>query len=140
MASGAASQFGIGGVVARVLLSLFLVFATYNPSGRSYYDWALLDGPILPRVVVGLVLLGAYISLLYAVWEVIGFSGMFVMALICLSIAWWLDEIEAIDLANDGTLGLVMCITLSMVIAWGMSFSFLFARLTGIIHTRGSIH
>ena len=73
-------------------------------------------------------------------FEVIGFSGMFVVALICLSIAWWLDEINTIDLANEGTLGLTLCITLGMVMAWGMSFSFLFARLTGIMHTRGSIH
>jgi len=140
MAATSGRPFGAIGVVARVLLALFLVFATYNPSGRSYYDWAILEGPILPRLIVGLILMGAYISLLYAVWEVIGFSGMFVVALICLTIAWWLDETGIIDLADPSTLRLVLCSTLGVVIGWGMSFSFLFSRLTGIMHTRGSIH
>src|SRR5260221_12356731 len=31
--------FGLAGFVARWLAALFLVFATYNPSGYSYCDW-----------------------------------------------------------------------------------------------------
>ncbi len=133
-------KFGVAAIAARILLSLFLVFATYNPSGRSYYHWLLESGLDVPRLAVGLILLGTYIALVFATWEVIGFSGIFLVGAICLSVAWWLDELGAIELASDVTFLLVMSITFSIIIAWGMSFSFLFARITGIVHTRTALH
>ncbi len=37
----------VGGIAGRVLAALVLVFATYNPEGRSFYHWTLapfIDG------------------------------------------------------------------------------------------------
>lgn len=133
-------KFGAAGIAARVLLSLFIVFATYNPTGRSYYHWVAAGGLDVPRLAVGLILLGTYIALVFATWEVIGFSGIFLVGAICLSIAWWLDELGLISLASDVTFIMVVMVTLSIIIAWGMSFSFLFTRITGIVHTRTALH
>jgi hypothetical protein len=133
-------KFGVQSAIARLLFSAFLVFATYNPSGRSYWHWLQAGGPIGLQVIIGLVLLAGYVALLVATWEVIGFSGMFLTAAICLSVAFELFKLGLIDLQDEATFGLLVCVTLAVVIAFGMSFSFIFARLTGIVHTRGSIH
>ena len=34
------SHISWDGIAARLLFSLFIVYATYNPSGRSYWHWA----------------------------------------------------------------------------------------------------
>ena len=65
---GNSVPFGLSGITARMLLSLFIVYGTYNPSGRSFYHWAIADGPVTPRLLIGLVILGTYVSLLYATW------------------------------------------------------------------------
>lgn len=133
-------KFGASAVLFRLLLSLFLVFATYNPSGRSYWHWLQSDAPLVPKLLVGVILLAAYTALLVATWEVIGFSGVFLASTICLGFALELGRLAVIDLTDGTTVALVLCCTASAVIAFGMSFSFIFGRLTGIVHTRGVIH
>src|SRR6476620_3449587 len=98
--SGAAN-FGLSGIASRILLSLFIVFATYNPSGRSFYHWVLADGPITPRILVGLLLFGTYASLLYATWELIGFAGMLLVIGICISAAYMLEQANLISFENS---------------------------------------
>lgn len=133
--------FGFAGLVARMLFSFFLVFATYNPSGRSYWHWTTEGMLSLGlKLNVGLVLIALYAMLLLATWEVIGFAGIFLVAAICLSVAWQLGAMGVIDLAHVTTFETVLLATAAIVIGWGMSFSFIFARLTGILHTRGSVH
>lgn len=132
--------FGLGGIVARMLLSLFIVYGTYNPSGRSFFHWAFTDGPITPRLLIGVVILGTYVSLLYATWEVIGFLGMLLVVAFCVATALMLEQADLISLADWTTIRLVALTTLAFTMGWGMSFSLLFARITGIIHARASIH
>jgi hypothetical protein len=141
IAKKGASIFGIRGVVARMLFSFFLVFATYNPTGRSFWHWVAEDTVAIGlKLNVGLVLLALYATLLLATWEVIGFAGIFLIAAICLSAAWQLGQLGYIDLADVTTFETVLLVTGAVVIGWGLSFSFIFARMTGIIHTRGSVH
>ena len=137
---GNASTFGLGGITARMLLSLFIVFGTYNPSGRSFYHWLFADGPITPRLLIGVVLVGTYVSLLYATWEVIGFMGMLLAVAFCVAATLMLDQGNLITLTDGTTVQLAILSTLAFTMGWGMSFSLLFARLTGILHARASIH
>ena len=137
---GNASTFGLGGITARMLLSLFIVFGTYNPSGRSFYHWLFADGPITPRLLIGVVLVGTYVSLLYATWEVIGFMGMLLVVAFCVAATLMLDQGNLITLTDGTTVQLAILSTLAFTMGWGMSFSLLFARLTGILHARASIH
>ena len=137
---GNTRPFGLSGIAARMLLSLFIVYGTYNPSGRSFYHWAFTDGPITPRLLIGVVILGTYISLLFATWEVIGFLGMLLVVAFCVATALMLEQINLISLADWTTVQLVALTTLAFTMGWGMSFSLLFARLTGILHARALIH
>ena len=56
-------SFGFQGFVARWLMAMFLVLATYNPSGYSYVGWItqLSSGDWILKLLVGLVL-----AILYA--------------------------------------------------------------------------
>jgi hypothetical protein len=136
--SGAA-YFGLSGIVSRILLSLFIVFATYNPSGRSFYHWALADGPITPRILVGLILFGTYASLLYATWELLGFAGMLLVIGICVSVGFLLEQAGLISLQNPDTRWIGALTTVAVTMGWGMSYSLLFVRLTGIQHARATL-
>ena len=136
--SGAAN-FGLSGIASRILLSLFIVFGTYNPSGRSFYHWVLADGPITPRILVGLLLFGTYASLLYATWELIGFAGMLLVIGICISAAYMLEQANMISFENSDTRWIIALTTLGVTMGWGMSYSLLFARLTGIQHARATL-
>jgi Family of unknown function (DUF6524) len=137
---GNSVPFGLSGITARMLLSLFIVYGTYNPSGRSFVHWALADGPITPRLLIGIVILGTYVSLLYATWEVIGFLGMTLVVAFCVAAALMLEQADLVSLSDWTTVRLVALTTLAFTMGWGMSFSLLFARLTGILHARASIH
>lgn len=137
---GNSSSFGLGGITARMLLSLFIVYGTYNPSGRSFYHWLFADGPITPRLLIGVVIIGTYASLLYVTWEVIGFLGMALAVTFCIAAALMLDQGNIITLTDGTTVQLALLTTLAFTMGWGMSFSLLFARLTGILHARASIH
>ena len=132
-------NFGLSGIASRILLSLFIVFGTYNPSGRSFYHWVLADGPITPRILVGLLLFGTYASLLYATWELIGFAGMLLVIGICISAAYMLEQANMISFENSDTRWIVALTTLGVTMGWGMSYSLLFARLTGIQHARATL-
>jgi hypothetical protein len=134
-----AANFGLSGIASRILLSLFIVFATYNPSGRSFYHWVLADGPITPRILVGLILFGTYASLLYATWELLGFAGMLLVIAICISTAYMLEQANLIDLQDSDTRWIVVLTTIGVTMGWGMSYSLLFVRLTGIQHARATL-
>jgi hypothetical protein len=134
-----AANFGLSGIASRILLSLFIVFATYNPSGRSFYHWVLADGPITPRILVGLILFGTYASLLYATWELLGFAGMLLVIAICISTAYMLEQANLIDLQASDTRWIVVLTTIGVTMGWGMSYSLLFVRLTGIQHARATL-
>ena len=136
--SGAA-YFGLSGIASRILFSLFIVFATFNPSGRSFYHWVLADGPITPRILVGLILFGIYASLLYATWELLGFAGMLLVIGICVSAAFLLEQVDLISLQNPDTRWIVALTTVAVTMGWGMSYSLLFVRLTGIQHARATL-
>jgi hypothetical protein len=132
--------FGVAGTASRMLLSLFIVFGTYNPSGRSFYHWFFSDGPLTQRILIGLVILGIYTSLLYATWEVIGFLGMALVVACCAAAALMLEQAGLISLTDGTTIRLVVLTTIAFTMGWGMSYSLLFGRLTGILHARASIH
>ncbi|CAK0779106.1 conserved membrane hypothetical protein [Gammaproteobacteria bacterium] len=59
----------LGQFLFRWLVSLFLLFLTYNPSRYSYYHWVVDGyGDPLQKLVVGITLIIAYIFLYYAIF------------------------------------------------------------------------
>ena len=74
--------------LARVLFSLFVVFAVYDPSGRSYWHW-LWDGSghFWPKLTVGLLLMIVHAAILGTLFGALGRKGVALVTIAVLS-AW----------------------------------------------------
>src|SRR5258707_14189441 len=91
--------FGLAGFVARWLAALFLVFATYNPSGYSYCDWIadIGGGHWVPKAFVTIILVIAYATFILATLRSIGLLGVTTWALFFGSIVWLMINIGVIQ-------------------------------------------
>lgn len=133
----------MGYFFARLLLSLFLVLATYNPSGYSYVHWATEgDGPLSLKVTLGLALAILYYAVLRIVYGALRRSGMVFGGLAALLFA---TEFVSLTAAAKSyrSLGFtlllaqyVLLLAIALVIAFGVSWSSLIERLTGQLQKR----
>ena len=58
---------------------------------------------------------------------------------ICVSAAFLLEQVDLISLQNPDTRWIVALTTVAVTMGWGMSYSLLFVRLTGIQHARATL-
>jgi len=123
------------GVGARFLLALVLVFATYNPSGYSYFHWGIKhisDFSVL-KLFAGVVLLIGWAMFIRATLVSLGAFGIVLAAaffgtLLWLVVDWGLvpaDTIEAVTY--------LILIAASAVMATGMTWSHIRRRISGQI-------
>src|SRR3954463_11531190 len=68
---------GAGGVFGRFLGALVLVFATFNPSGYSFFHWAMHHSSSSPAVIAlaGIILVIAWVLFLRATMLSLGILG-----------------------------------------------------------------
>ena len=125
--------FSFQGFVARWLLAILLVMATYNPSGYSYVDWIIgsSGGNWVLKILVGLVLVIAYATFFLATRRSLGFIGIVAWALLFGSIVWFVADIGWIERFTVGTVVTILLIVFANVIAVGLSWSYVRARLSG---------
>jgi uncharacterized integral membrane protein len=93
-------MFSYPGIIVRWLMSMFVVFAIFNPSGYSYVHWVLRDAdqPWSLKVLAGLLLGSLVTTFLLATVRALGLRGI-VAASGLLAAATWamidLDDCEA---------------------------------------------
>src|SRR5229473_1771688 len=104
-------SFGIQRFVTRWLAAMFLVLASYNPSGYSYYHWiSELDvGNWVLKLLVGVVLAILYATFGLATQRSLGRLG----------------------IAGSGTVATIVLVNLANLLAVGVSWSYVRARLSG---------
>ena len=122
------------GIAARLLFSLFVVFATYNPSGRSYWHWAW-DGEagFWTRLAVGLVLLLTHLALFFTLHGLLGWKGLLLVGttFVVLMLAAWELGLAQLSGSWSGTAPLVL---VSLLYTFGLSWSLVHHRAAGITH------
>ncbi len=126
------------GLIGRILLPFVLVYGTWNPSGRSFYQWAIAPffsgrpaiGPV--KVLVALLLLAGWVVMLQATRRSLGLGGAILIAGIFAVLVWLLIAKGGVFQPHSATafshLGLV---ALSLLLAIGMSWAIVRRRLTG---------
>jgi hypothetical protein len=135
----ATRQFTLVPFAARLAISIFLVFATYNPSGYSYYHWAIdtHGGPPALKVMVGLAIALLYTAVLRVIVAAFRRSG---LALATLAGLLFGGEAVIVLLPDGGPLSwngwvligqYIVLVALGLIIAFGISWSHIIERLTG---------
>jgi hypothetical protein len=122
------------GIAARLLFCLFIVFATYNPSGRSYWHWLWAgEAGFWTRLAVGLVLLLTHLALFFTRRGVLGWKGLALVTVTFVALMLAAGEIGLAQLSGSwsGTAPLVL---VSLLYTFGLSWSLVHHRASGITH------
>jgi hypothetical protein len=125
--------FSFAGFVARWLMATFLVLATYNPSGYSYAHWVVAteDGNWIWKLLVGLALVITYATFGLATLRSLGRLGITVWALLFAAVVWLLVDIGLIGALTPRTIMTIVLLVAANVMAVGLSWSYIRARLSG---------
>lgn len=127
------STLGWAGFGWRLAFAFLLVFATYNPSGLSYYTWVKQTLPgINPYIVLsGLLLTIGWVIYVRATLRSLGLLGLVLIGAVCGCILWMLYDWGVISLERkDGLAWLILSLQ-SVVLAIGMSWSYVRRRMSG---------
>ena len=135
---------GAAGLLLRVIGALVLVYATFNPTGRSYFHWAL--GPLIGigapsggstalKFLVGIGLLIGWVVVLQATRRSIGLTGAFLALALCGGLIWLLVEQHVVSPTGSAAIAHIALLAVGLVLGVGMSWSLLSRRLTGQIDT-----
>jgi hypothetical protein len=121
------------GVGVRFLLALILVFATYNPSGYSYFDWGIkniADFSIL-KLFVGVVLLIGWTMFIRATLVSLGPFGVTLAAAFFGTLLWLVVDLGLIPAGSVTAVTYLILVAASAVLATGMTWSHVRRRVSG---------
>lgn len=128
-------EFDWAGLAIRLMATLALVLATYNPSGWSFVHWlksSFSNGGLGPEhFVAGIVILIGWVILLTATQRSMGTLGLVLEGLLFGGLVWLLIDIGILDLDSVSKFTWVILIILSLMLAIGLSWSHVWRRLTG---------
>ena len=126
-------SFGIQGFVIRWIMAMFLVLATFNPSGYSYFHWItdLDDGDWVLKLLIGVVLVILYATFGLATQRSLGRIGIAAWLLFFATVTWLLVDLGLIRIAGGGSFATVALVDLANILAIGLSWSYIRGRLSG---------
>ena len=128
--------FGLSGFLLRLFAALFVVFATYNPSGFSYYHWVVerwasdwpLQLPLLPLFLI------AYLLLLRSTFRGLRPHGILLTVALLGSLVWLLLDLGLIHIADGTDLALTLLYMVAALLAVGVSWMWVWTRITGQVY------
>jgi hypothetical protein len=126
-------KFTFGAFILRWIAAVFVVFATYNPTGYSYYHWLLLEAENwLPlKVLAGLMLGTSYLVAVRISRIALGNSGFVTALLAALLFSFGLVSLVSPGTRFAETVRYLHLISIATAIAVGMSWSHIKHRVTG---------
>lgn len=121
------------GFLLRLLAAAVLVFATYNPSGTSYYHWLSenVSSPSPMLALVGILLLIGWTIYLRATGRSLGAFGLFLAAAFFGVLVWMVIDWGWISADSVETMTWIFEFVLCGVLAVGISWSHIRRRLSG---------
>ena len=134
-------KFTLVRLIARLVLSLLLVFATYNPSGYSIFHWLIegTDGYMSLRVFSVLLLLILYVAIFRAVYGVFRWTGLAAVSLVAVLVSLLVVQPSPSGSAENVfvlVMQYVVLVSIGLVMASGLSWAHLMQRLTGQLEKR----
>ncbi|MEA3302808.1 MAG: DUF6524 family protein [Pseudomonadota bacterium] len=129
----AIKSFNAGNFLVRLIIAIALVFATYNPSGYSWYHWLVKSNFAVDPIIIlaGILLLIGWIIFLRATFRSLGVAGTILATAFFGVIVWALIYYKWLSLDNVTSMQYVILLVLSAILATGMSWSHIRRRMTG---------
>lgn len=130
----ASNSFDFGSFIIRLLFALILVFATFNPSGYSFYHWILtgMETGFEPLMAFsGIVLLIGWVVYLRATITSLGLIGLLLAFAFFGTLLWMVIDWGIVPADSIQTITYIVLTLLSMVLAIGMSWSHIRRRISG---------
>ena len=126
------------GFMVRLLAAVILVLLTYNPSGQSAYHWvssAVAASSFGPThlILVAVLLIGWSVYWI-ATWRALGTLGVTLAAVLLGGIIWLLVDIGLLEATSMDAVTWIGLISLSVILAIGVSWSHIWRRITGQIN------
>jgi hypothetical protein len=131
-------RFSLLGLFGRIVLPFVLVYGTWNPSGQSFYHWAIAPyfsgtpaiGPV--KVLVALLLLAGWFVVIHATSRSLGLVGAILIAGIFGALIWLLIAKGGIYQPHSVTaFSHLALVAFSLLLAIGMSWAIVRRKLTG---------
>lgn len=128
-------SFGIIDFLWRWVAALALVFATYNPSGTSYFHWAKAAfggeglGPV--HYFIGVILIAGWTIFIIATERSLGALGSIIGAALVGTGIWLLVDIGLLRAESMNTITWLALFALATLLAIGLSWSHIWRRLSG---------
>ena len=128
-------QFTGGSITWRFLFAIGLVFATFNPSGYSYFHWfrgALTSGAAGPEhYFVGVVLIIGWVMFLRATFRSLGGVGVLLAAAFFGTFTWLLTKYDVVPSDSLEAVTWIALVCMAGLLTAGMSWSHIRRRLSG---------
>jgi hypothetical protein len=121
------------GFLLRAVFALALVLLTYNPSGYSYVHMLQSGFPAITplEAVLGIVLLIGWFVFLRATLSSIGPLGMVLALALFAALIWLIVSWGWVKLSDTGAILWIGLIVLALILAVGMSWSYIYRRWSG---------
>jgi hypothetical protein len=129
------------GIFARFVFALLLVYATWNPFGKSFVHWVVVplfggsaagsSGASAPlKFLLAAVLVAGWAIYLQATRRALGMAGTILVAALCAGVVWLLTSWQVISMQGNGILHVVL-VCLAILLTVGMSWSHVSRAMTG---------
>ena len=114
------------------MAALVLVFATWNPTGWSFFHWFIGALPNVTALLVfsGVVLLIGWFLFLHATLESLGLLGIILALAFFGTLTWLVFDLGWLS-TGQGVLNYVILIVIAAILTVGMAWSHIWRRLSG---------
>lgn len=121
------------GFLLRWIAAFVLLALTFNPTSFNYVRWARdnWDAQLPFVVLLGLLLVVAYVVFFTAVLRGIGTLGVALILAVVAALVWVLYDWGFVDVENPTSNTWIALLALSVVLAVGMYWGILWRRLSG---------
>lgn len=139
--AGAARGFGVADFFIRFLGIFALIIATYNPTGYSFFHWAIEEGYayIEVKIFIGLTLFLLHTYIAGIVRRAFGTVGILLAILFFVSLLWALDSQQLLP-ESWTSLAMLVEVIVSAIAAAGLSFVILWTQVSGQVTATVEVH
>lgn len=124
-------------LISRTLIAAVIVFASYNPTGKSVFHWVRdNENPTDAWVILGaIVAVLANIALLIAAWKALGKVGTIIIAILFAALVYLSLQEGWVSTDSNASLQWLALILYSAFLGIGLSGAIIWRRATGQVVT-----